>query len=156
MLRPTVPADSPFLTALAESTGVFKPMEIEALREVLDDYHAFEHAHGHFAVTCEMDGEIVGFTYYAPAYMTDRSWYLYWIAVSRTVQGKGVGGELLRAVEEHIRSLNGRMLFLETSGLPHYELTRRFYLKHKYDVTGIIKDFYSDGDDMFVFRKRLS
>jgi biopolymer transport protein ExbD len=38
MIRPTDPADTPLLLQLAESTGVFKPIEIQALREVLDDY----------------------------------------------------------------------------------------------------------------------
>jgi GNAT superfamily N-acetyltransferase len=155
MLRPTVPEDTPLLTRLADATGVFKPMEIEALREVLDDYFAGERDNGHFAVTHERDGRVVGFAYYAPAYMTERSWYLYWIAVAKDQHGRGLGGELLRAVEDHVRSLRGRMLFIETSSLPHYELTRRFYLKHGYELTGVIKEFYADGDDMVVFRKRL-
>ncbi len=155
MQRPTVPEDTPKLIALTAATNMFKPMEVEALQEVLDDYHAFEHNHGHFAVTGELDGRIVGFTYYAPAYMTEGSWYLYWIAIDRTIQGKGIGAEMLRAVEDHIRSLGGRMLFLETSSLPHYEPTRQFYLKKGYEVAGVLADFYSDGDDMVVFRKRL-
>lgn len=154
MLRPTVPADTPLLTALTDQTGMFKPMEIVALREVLDDFFAAAEE-GHYAVTSEKDGRVVGFAYYAPAYMTERSWYLYWIAVAKEQQGRGTGGELLKAVEEHIRSLGGRMLFIETSSLPHYEPTRRFYLKQDYELTGVIKEFYADGDDMVVFRKRL-
>src|SRR5947208_17152436 len=121
LIRPTVPEDTPLLTALADETLMFKPMEIEALQEVLDDYHAGEIHNGHFAITAEDQGQILGFAYYAPAYMTDRSWYLYWIAVSRTTQGRGIGAQLLRKVEDHIRSLNGRMLFIETSSMTHYE-----------------------------------
>ena len=88
--------------------------------------------------------------------MTDRTWYLYWIAVTRNTQAKGVGSTLLRHAEEDIRQRNGRVLFIETSSLPHYELTRKFYLKHGYAITGVLKDYYSDGDDMVVFRKRLA
>jgi len=155
MLRPTVPEDTPLLLALTEQTGMFKPMEVQALREVLDDYFAFERDNGHFAVTREQDGRVVGFTYYAPAYMTDRTWYLYWIVVSKDQQGRGTGRVLLKAAEDHTRSLTGRLLFLETSSTPHYEPTRRFYLKHGYEITGVLKDYYCDGDDMVVFRKRL-
>ncbi len=154
-LRPATPQDTPLLAALANATGVFKPMEIEALGEVLDDFHAVEHANGHFAVTAEEHGRIVGFAYYAPAYMTEQSWYLYWIAVDPTIHGKGHGTKLLRKVEEHIKALKGRMLFIETSSLPHYEPTRQFYLKKGYELTGVLKEFYADGDDMVVFRKRL-
>jgi ribosomal protein S18 acetylase RimI-like enzyme len=44
---------------------------------------------------------------------------------------------------------------IETSSLPHYGLTRKFYLKHGYEQTAILKDYYADGDDMVVFRKRM-
>ena len=104
----------------------------------------------------ERDGRIVGYAYYAPASMTDRSWYLYWIAVTKQIQAKGVGSGLLKHAEEDIRTKNGRVLFIETSSLPHYDPTRRFYLKHGYEVTGQLRDYYADGDDMVIFRKRLT
>jgi ribosomal protein S18 acetylase RimI-like enzyme len=156
MIRPTTPADTPTLLELTQKTGVFKPHEVEALNEVLSDYHASSHKEGHIAVTDERHGEIVGYAYYAPAAMTDQTWYLYWIAVSRTTQAKGIGGELLRYAERDIRKRGGRVLFIETSSLPHYELTRKFYLKHGYEITGVLRDYYSDGDDMVVFRKRMA
>jgi ribosomal protein S18 acetylase RimI-like enzyme len=155
MIRPAVPADTPALLALTAGTAVFKPHEIDALNEVLSDYHADYHAHGHVAVVEERDGQILGYAYYAPAAMTDRSWYLYWIAVTKTTQAKGIGGHLLRHAEEDIRKRNGRVLFIETSSQPHYDLTRKFYLRHHYEVTAVLKDYYSDGDDMVVFRKHF-
>jgi ribosomal protein S18 acetylase RimI-like enzyme len=155
MIRPTVPADTPTLLKIAEGTGVFKPHEIVALNEVLDDYHASNHAEGHRSVTYEQDGHIIGFAYYAPASMADRTWYLYWIAVSKQTQARGVGGGLLHHVEEDLRKNNGRVLFIETSSLPHYDLTRKFYLKHGYEVTAVLRDYYHDGDDMVVFRKHF-
>src|SRR5436853_66153 len=156
MIRPTVPEDTPTLLTLTQTTGVFKDIEIEALEEVLNDYHADTHRHGHKSVTCEDKGQVIGFAYFAPAAMTDRTWYLYWIAVSRQIQAKGVGGELLRYAEDDIRQAQGRILLIETSSLPHYDLTRRFYVKHGYDQEAVLRDFYADGDAMVVFRKRLS
>lgn len=155
MIRPTDPADTPPLLRLAEKTGVFKPLEIVALEEVLNDYHAANREAGHRCATAEEEGHILGFVYYAPAGMTERSWYLYWIAVEKELQARGLGGTLLRHAEDDIRIARGRVLFVETSSLPHYELTRRFYVKHGYDKVGVLGDFYSDGDDMVVFRKRL-
>ena len=123
---------------------------------MLDDYHAGNQEAGHRSVTDEQDGRTIGFAYYAPAAMTDRTWYLYWIAVAKTIQARGIGGALLRHAEDDIRRLRGRLLLIETSSLPHYELTRRFYLKHGYEQAATLKDYYSDGDDMVVFRKPLS
>ena len=89
-----------------------------------------------------------------PASMTDRTWHLWWIAVAQT-QAKGVGGELLRHVEDSIRQEGGRLLLIETSSLASYQPTRRFYLKHHYQNYAVLADFYGDGHDMVIFSKRL-
>jgi ribosomal protein S18 acetylase RimI-like enzyme len=156
MIRSTIPADSPTLIELARATGVFKPHEMTALGEVLDDYHTTNHSLGHRAITFEQDGQILGFAYYAPAAMTDRSWYLYWIAVTKHTQSRGIGGKLLKHVEDDIRASNGRILFIETSSLPHYDLTRKFYLKHHYEQAAVLADFYANGDNLVVYSKPLN
>lgn len=156
MIRATVPADTPALLALAEATKVFKPHEIVALNEVLDDYHEANHEEQHCCVTVEEAGQIIGFAYYAPADMTDRTWYLYWIAVRVDLQAKGTGSRLIAYVEEDIFRKNGRLLLIETSSLPHYLPTRRFYQKLNYEQAAVIRDFYADNDDLVVFRKHLT
>ncbi len=155
-IRPTTPAETDALVALTEATGLFKPIEIEALREVLDDYHATTHAFGHRCVTYAADGEVLGFAYYAPAAMTDRSWYVWWIVVRKAAQARGIGSTLLNHLEGDIRATHrGRVIFIETGSLPHYELTRRFYLKNGYEQHALLRDFYAAGDSMVVFRKPL-
>ena len=154
-LRPTLLADTATLLAITQATGKFKPLEIEALAEVLADYHAVEHAQGHCCVTLEEDGEIAGFAYYAPAPMTDRSWQLWWIVVRAGRQGGGLGGKLLHQVENDIAAKKGRLIFIETASVPQYENTRRFYRKHGYEQHALLKDYYAAGDSMVVFRKEL-
>ncbi len=156
MIRTTLESETDVLLSLAVGTGVFKPLEIEALREVLDDYHAGEHHSGHRAVTLDQDGQTVGFAYYAPTAMTDQCWHLYWIFVVKTGQSRGLGSKLLKHVEEDITRSGGRLFLIETSSLPSYEPTRKFYLKHGYEQAATIRDFYADGDDQVIFRKRLA
>lgn len=156
MIRPTVPADTPALLEITRGTGVFTPADVQALNEVLDDYHASSaESDEHASVTYEQDGKILGFAYYALAPMTDRTWHLWWIAVDRRTQAKGVGGELLGHVENVIRAAAGRLLLIETSSLPNYEPTRRFYEKHDYDRYAVLPDYYGDGHNMVIFSKRL-
>jgi ribosomal protein S18 acetylase RimI-like enzyme len=155
MIRPTDPTDTLALLDVARGTGVFRPAELVALREVLDDYHAREHASGHRAVTCQRDGRPVGFAYYAPSAMSERGWYLWWIAVESAGQGQGIGAELLAFAEDDVRAAGGRLMIIETSGQPRYEPTRRFYLGHGYEVAAVIKDFYTDGDDQVIFVRRF-
>src|ERR1041384_3141663 len=152
MIRPTTPKDGADLLGIPAGAGVFKPMEVEVLGEVLDDYHASARESGHLCVTYEQDGQVAGFAYYAPTVMTANTWYLYWIVVNKEIQARGIGAALLRHAEEEIRQTGGRILLIETSSLPHYDLTRRFYLKHGYDQEAVLRDFYADGDDMVVFR----
>ncbi len=155
MIRTTAPADTPTLVDMTRQTNVFKPHEIQALQEVLDDYHTANQAEGHRAITFVDQRQILGFAYYAPVAMTEGTWYLYWIVVKKDTQARGIGAALLRHLEEDIRTLSGRVLFIETSALPHYEMTRKFYVKHHYDKEAVLRDFYAAGDDMVVFRKVL-
>jgi ribosomal protein S18 acetylase RimI-like enzyme len=123
---------------------------------VLTDYHAQNRALGHLSFTSLDDaGRITGFAYIAPAAMTDRTWYLYWIAVSKSRQARGTGSQLLKHCEAAVRAADGRLLLIETSSLPHYDLTRKFYLKHGYETATVLRDFYADGDNMVVFSKRM-
>src|SRR5260370_33000353 len=107
MIHPTVPADTPALIAIAQGTAVFKPMEIEALQEVLDDYHRENQAHGHRCVSYDKDGQGVGFAYYAPTAMTDRGWHLYWIAASKHTHARGAGSEVVQYGEEDSHRADG-------------------------------------------------
>jgi ribosomal protein S18 acetylase RimI-like enzyme len=155
MIRAVEPTDTDCLVALTARTGVFKPHELVALREVLDEYHAGNVELGHRAFACVEEGRIRGYVYYAPTPMTDRSWHLFWIAVDRTEQGRGLGGRLLAFVEADVKEHGGRLLIIETSSTPAYQLTRQFYRKHGYTPVATVPDFYADGDDLVVFTKRL-
>jgi ribosomal protein S18 acetylase RimI-like enzyme len=156
MIRPTTPADTPELLTLTAATGFFKPHDVEILQEVLDDYHASNREEGHRAVTSERGGQVVGFAYYAPTPMTAGTWTLWWIAVSKTSQSRGLGGELLHYVEEDVRGQGGRLLLIETSSVAMYEPTRKFYGKHGYEQEAVVRDYYADGDGLVIYRKRLS
>jgi ribosomal protein S18 acetylase RimI-like enzyme len=155
MIRPILPSDTPTLVAMARGTEAFKPVEIQALQEVLDDYHAQNAAQGHRAVAMESDGTVISFAYFAESAMTDRTWSLWWIVVHRDVQAQGFGGELLRYVENTVRQARGRQLLIETSSLPKYQLTRRFYLKYGYLQVASVANYYAEGDDMLYFCKQI-
>jgi ribosomal protein S18 acetylase RimI-like enzyme len=143
----------PRLLELTAATGYFKPADVEALREVLDDF--FASPGGHQCVSHEDSGRIVAFAYYAEASMTDRTWYLWWIAVDPSTQGKGLGRALMRHVEQDVRGRNGRLMLIETSSTPLYEPTRGFYLRLGYEQEALLRNYYAEGDGMVVFRKRL-
>jgi ribosomal protein S18 acetylase RimI-like enzyme len=154
-LRLTLPADTPTLLALTAGTGVFQPHEVETLEEVFADYFREGDDYGHLCCTA-LDGEaIIGFIYLAPVAMTDRTWELWWIVVDAARQGQGLGTRLLAQAEHLVRQQQGRVLFIETSSLPHYAPTQKFYLKHGYQLVATLPDFYADGDSKLVYRKAI-
>jgi GNAT superfamily N-acetyltransferase len=156
MIRLTTLDDVEPLVELTEATGFFKPLEIETLREVFDDYFEGIAAEADVCATLERDGVLLGFTYFGPAPMTDGSWDLWWLVVRKNHQGRGLGRELLRYSEREVKAAGGRILWVETSSLPLYESTRQFYVRNGYEREAVLRDYYVVGDDLVTFRKVLS
>ena len=142
--------------AITTNTTVFNHEEVECVDELWDEYLAVGSEKSGYFFLVEKEGDLVlGFACYGPRALTDRTYDLYWIAVNPDARRGGVGRKLLSATEEAIRKLGGRLLIVETSGLPKYEPTRAFYLATGYHLEATLKDFYSEGDDLVVFTKHL-
>jgi ribosomal protein S18 acetylase RimI-like enzyme len=101
------------------------------------------------------DGGIAGVLYAAPERMTEGTWNLLLLAVRRERQGKGVGRRLVEAFERWLAGSEQRVVIVETSGLPEFDATRRFYESAGYKRVADIPDFYRSGEDKIVYWKRL-
>ena len=106
-------------------------------------------------LTTVAEGTPISMAYLAPERMTEGTYNLYAIAVDKSHQGKGIGGQLMDYIEDHLRGAGHRVIIVETSGLPDYELTRKFYHKKQYQEEAVIRDFYQEGEDKVVFWKKL-
>jgi len=155
MLRPTDPADTPALLQMARDTAVFYPLEIDALAEVLAEYHAGGDDPDIVTRTWEDGGTPVGFVHFRHAPMTVGTWELWWIVVAKARHGQGIGSRLLEFVEQEARDRGGRVLYIETSSTPPYDPTRRFYLRCGYSEVARLPGYYREGDDKVVFAKFL-
>jgi len=98
---------------------------------------------------------VISIAYCSPERMTDGTWNLLLIAVSRKAQGQGVGSDLMEYIEQDLIIKKARILLVETSSLPNYELTRKFYPKCGYTQIAVIPEFFGKGDDKVVFWKSL-
>ncbi|MBU2610373.1 MAG: GNAT family N-acetyltransferase, partial [Chloroflexi bacterium] len=87
--------------------------------------------------------------------LTQGAYDLYWIAVDKNHHRQGIGEILLDEAEKQVKARGGRLLIAETAGKPAFESTQRFYLRSGYELEARIRDFYSPGDDLVVFTKRL-
>jgi GNAT superfamily N-acetyltransferase len=156
MIRPSTEDDVEPFVAMATATGMFTPAEVDALRDVYDDFFDDLAEEGDTCLTLVEDGRITGYTYFGPDNISIGSWLLWWIVVDNSLQGKGRGGLLLKAAEQLAVENVCRQMFIDTSSLPQYESTRRFYIKHGYEKEAVLRDYYAPGDDKVIFRKVLT
>ncbi len=156
MIAKALKADGTQVQEITAKAGVFNQEEVDCVREIWDDYVNLGAEECGYNFIVERNGDqVLGFACYGPRDLTDGVFDLYWIAVHPDARRDGVGKRLLTASEEAVRALGGRMLIAETSGTPLYEPTRKFYLGMGYSAEAVIKDFYSDGDDLAIFVKKV-
>jgi ribosomal protein S18 acetylase RimI-like enzyme len=148
--------DGPQIHAVNAATSVFSQEEVQCVDELWEEYQSQgPEKSGYYFLVDKEDGDVLGYSCYGPRALTDQTYDLYWIAVGPKARRGGVGRGLLKATEEAVRNLGGRLLVVETSGLPEYEPTRAFYLATGYLLEATLKDFYKDGDDLVIFTKNL-
>ncbi len=135
------------------STGFFYPEEVDTAVELVEDRLAKGPRCGYHFLFAEQDGETVGYTSFGPIACTRESYDLYWIVVSGTYRGKGLGTQLLEQSEEAIATLGGTRVYIETSARPLYEPTRAFYLARGYTQIAELEDFYAPGDAKAMYLK---
>lgn len=159
MIEPFSKNYSAGLLEVARACGVFTANELTLLDEDCQFYGeevVHDQNQDEFIKVYVERGKVLGFIHYGLAAITDRTWYLYWIAVDPQAGSKGIGTQLLSAMEEHLRELLGRMALIETSSQPAFARPREFYLRQGYRLAAQINDFYSDGDHKFIYAKKLA
>ncbi len=150
-VRGVQPDDLPHLRKIIDESELF-PSDL--LDEMVAPYFRGGDDSG-FWLTVDQAGP-QAIAYVAPERMTDGTWNLLLIAVSTSQRGNGIGGALLRHIEQTLHGAGNRVLLVETSGVPAFERTRSFYRANGYREEATIHDFYADGDDKVVFWKALN
>lgn len=154
-LRPVVPSDRGALERLVRAQPNFGDDEVRwAVRLAL---RAAAPNDGEYQTWVdEIEGEITAFVCFGRSPRTFGTFELFWIAVHPSQQRRGMGGELLRFVEEEATRQGGRLLVLETSSSEGFRVAVDFYRKHGFREVSRIKDFYRVTDDKIVFSRLLS
>ncbi len=150
-----VPDDVPTVRAIVESTGFFHPPEVDVAVELVTERLNKGAASGYHFVFAMQGGQTVGYACYGEIACTQASYDLYWIAVDRSQQQRGLGRWLLREAERRIAALGGRRVYIETSGRPQYAATRAFYERCDYTLEATLADFYAPGDAKCIYVRAL-
>ena len=156
-IRPLLEKDRARLLSMLIRTQAFTSTEIDVAMELIDIVLKDDNQRD-YEVDCMADDQdqVIGYICYGSAPMTQGTFDLYWIAVDPDSQERGVGSELLSFLEKRLKAEGGRMILADTSTIPQYEKTRRFYLKNGFEEVAAIRDYYYPGNDRVTFCKRLT
>jgi len=157
LIEPALATDGPSILHIADAIHIFTHIDRECVAELWDSYlDKGEAASGYaFRVYRNDGGRVLGFACFGPHPLTEGTFDLYWIAVDPDARRQGVGRALLSRVEAEVKARGGRLLVIETSGLPSYAPTRQFYESCGCRCEAVIRDFYAPGDDLVIFVKEL-
>ncbi len=151
-------ADRETVRQLARDCGGFSDSEVEIAVELIEDRLARGlAASGYHFLFAQWAADVpaLGYACYAPIALTAASWDLYWIAVARPAQGRGIGRRLLEEVERRAREFGAASLYVDTSGRQAYARAHAFYAAAGYTRAAELPDFYAPGDAKLIFAKRL-
>lgn len=142
--------------SLVANTGFFRPDEVAVAGELVEERLAEGIASDYyFSLADDERGMLAGYVCFGPIPCTVGSFDLYWIAVDKGQQGAGLGRQLVRQAEDAAKGMGGRKMYIETSGQPLYEPTRRFYSRCGYVEEARLVDFYDRDDDKLIVSKVL-
>ena len=150
------PEDRKNIEEILRSSGFFYEFEIETALEIADETleKGTERSGYYWLKGTDEDG-VIAFANYGKNAFSTHSWDLYWIAVHQNSRNKKLGSVMLKAIEDDVRRLGGKILWIETSGRPLYASTEAFYRKNGYELAASLKDFYGPGDPKQIYSKVL-
>jgi GNAT superfamily N-acetyltransferase len=151
-IRKVLPEDVDALKEVIDINGLF-PSDL--LDDMMNEYFTNPTTKDVW-LTIESDSRPIAVLYCAPERLTEGTYNLYLIAVHKNHQGIGIGAQLMSYLEALLKANGERILLVETSGLPEFEQTRKFYKKCSYNREAVIRDFYQEGEDKVVFWKKLT
>ena len=156
-LRSTVtPSDLAAVRQIVESTGLFRPGEIDVAVELVQARLDKGPASGYEFVFAEQEGQVVAYACFGRNSLTVASWDLFWIAVDKSRQSQGLGRVLLHYVQQHVAAAGGGRVYIETSHRADYQATRGFYERCGYRLEAVLDDFYAPGDSKAIYVGQVS
>jgi ribosomal protein S18 acetylase RimI-like enzyme len=156
-IRPLFEKDRATLLSMLIKTRAFTSAEIDVAMELIDIVLR-DRVQKDYQIECMVNHQdlAIGYICYGPTPMAQGTFDLYWVAVDPDYQKEGVGSKLLSSLEEAVKARGGRMILADTSTIPHFERTQKFYLKNGFQEVARIPDYYHSGNDRITFCKRIN
>lgn len=139
------------LKHLVDASGLFPSRFLHGL---IRDYISNPKSRDYW-FTMEDEGKLIamGCVFYEK--MTDNTYVLHGLAVHPDHEQKGHGKRMLNHIEDFLREKGARLLLVETTSDFEFDLRKDLYQKLDYHIECHIKNYWKDGIDKVIFKKRL-
>lgn len=138
------------------TSGVFGQTDADCVDEMFVETWQKPRPDGYlWLMACDETGRVVGYACYGTESLTQDTWDLFWICVRPETRGKGAGRALIDTVVRRVRESNGRVMVIYTSSTDTYAPARRLYEAAGFAQTARIPDYYSDGDSLLIYWRRI-
>jgi hypothetical protein len=142
---------------LMQQDEKFKPTELEAILHRIDLY-LFDADQQLFRVIMAEDKlkELMGYAIYGPDPKAVGTYQIYNLAHSPSVKNGEILLHLIEYIENDLLKKKGRIIVSEISSSIEYRNQFETYLKHNYNLSSVINNFYSVGEDKLILSKIFS
>ncbi len=150
------PSDAETIRQIVSATGFFRHDEVDIAVELVEERLSKGESSGYYFVFAEIDWRRRRIRLLSVPFRAR-------LAVSictgspstRNFKAMALDNRSCKPPKTQIREFGGRHIYIDTSGRPQYAPTRAFYKRCGYEIAATLTDFYSEGDDKVVWRKRL-
>ena len=150
-IRPYAGADHQAVVDVMVRTGMFSPEDAPFLGDALAKHLASAPEESRCLVAHEHD-HLVGVALARAEEATDRVWDITMLGVRPDQQHRGIGRSLMGTMQSTLLHEGARMILVRTSSTEQFAAARAFYGRLGYERVARIADYWTDGDDLVVFR----
>jgi D-alanine-D-alanine ligase len=156
LVRPVRAVDRAAVAAVAVGCGTFEAeLHAEALDRLARAARRVRRPGDPEALVAHAGREVGGVAAFAPVPLARGAYALEALAVRADLHGRGLGRQLLRAVEERLAALGARVLVAEVSSQPAFAAARAFLQRQGFRLVGDLPDFYRPDHARLTFAKYL-
>lgn len=149
------PMDIDNIRTIANSTGFFgediSEISVNIAETTLNGYTKNTYKF----LFAENDGKMVAYACFGKILDSDATYELYWLSTLNEYRGKGIGKKIISKLIETVRNLGGSKIFVKTDGTKQYAPTRSFYEKCGFKNEAILKEYYDESDDCYIYSYKL-
>lgn len=145
---------------IAASTGFFDDTDIEIsvnmAHDVLDGHNDNNIDNYRGVLLAEDGSKTIGYACFGKIVDSDSAFELHLISTLNEYRGHGVGRKMISKLLETIQALGATKLFAKTEGTEKYAPTRKFYESCGFKLEAVLKEYYADGDDCYIYSYKFA